>query len=110
MSDTNYQVPYILPGRSPELTNRTLIKSASPFTSFEYVDVTFMAADTDYDVVHTLNPLNPELIDYQVVRADRSTNIYHNYSGNRRVWGTGYITVRSTAASAQVTLLLTIRR
>lgn len=103
-------IPSVLPGRSAEQRTRQQLKEGAPHTAFQYVNVTFLGADTDYDVVHSLDPPTTEDIDYVVVRADRSTNIYHDYSGTRRAWGTGYIVVRSSAASAQVTLLLTIRR
>lgn len=85
-------------------------ESALPYTQFEYVSITFLSANTDMDVVHHLTPPTNEDIDYQVVRKDRTCDIYNDTSGTRRVWGTGYITVRSTAASAVVTLLLTVRR
>ena len=81
-----------------------------PVRDYRYVEVTFTSANTDQDVVHTLTPVNPENINYLVVRKDRACDIYHDQSGTRRVWGTNYIVLKSSVASATVTLLLTIPR
>ena len=96
------------------------LKKSSPFARYEYVTVTFPSgADTDIDVAHTLDPDDPDLIDYEVVgRASHSTSgtaltqghVYHNTSGSRRAWGSNYITLRCTAASNIITLRLSVRR
>ena len=86
------------------------IKNFTPVVDWQYIEVTFGSANTDYDIRHNLTPANPEEILYQVVRADRATAIYHDQTGTRKAWGTGYIILRSSVASAKVTLLLTIRR
>ena len=82
----------------------------TPFTGFEYVDVTFGSANADFDIRTTLRPGDPETIDYLLMRSDRATSIYHDQSGTRRTWRRGYIVLRSSVASAAVTLLLLIRR
>lgn len=101
-----------LPTGQPNLTLLEILQlrqellSATPYTTYEYVNVSFTAADTDKDIRHNLRPADPEGIHYQVVRRDRNTTIYHNQTGTRREWGAGYIVLRSSAASANVTLLL----
>lgn len=71
------------------------------------VTVTFLAADTDQDVPHTLRAATPENIRYTVVRKDRACDIYDNQAAApRRVWTSTYITLRSTVAGATVVLRL----
>lgn len=86
------------------------ILATTPFASFEYVDVVFGTANADRDIRTRLTPANPENIDYRVVKADRATTIYNDQSGTRHAWKRGYIVLRSSTASAVVTLLLTTRR
>ena len=86
------------------------IEDAAPAVRFEEIEVTFGSANTDKDLTHSLRPTNPENIRYQVVNADRATSIYHDQSATRKPWGHGYIILRSSVASAKVTLLLTIPR
>lgn len=86
------------------------ILSGLPYVAFEYVDVIFGGADTDLDIRHGLRPANPENIHYEVIKTDRSTVIYNDQSGTRRPWGAGYVILRSSAASAVVTLRLFIPR
>lgn len=103
--------PSAVMGTEPDLNYFfDIYKASSPYTSFEYVDVTFAGANTDYDVVHHLSPPIPESIDYQVVRKSQACDVYNDTSGTRRPWGSGYITLRCTVANAVVTLLLTVRR
>jgi hypothetical protein len=87
-----------------------LVRSA-PFLRYEYVTVTFPSSpDTDIDIAHSLAPSNPDEVDYEVVRKDRAADIYNDTSGTRRAWGSNYITLRCTVASAVVQLRLSIRR
>lgn len=103
--------PSAVMGTEPDLNYFfDIYKSSSPVTSFEYVDVTFAGADTDYDIPHKLTPPTLESIDYQVVRKSQACDVYNDMSGTRRPWGIGYITLRCTVANAVVTLLLTVRR
>ena len=88
------------------------LEKASPFSQWDYITgVTFPSgAGSDLDIRHNLRTTDSEAIDYHIVRADRATSLYHDQSGTRRPWGTGYIVLRSSVASAVVDLLLTIRR
>lgn len=83
---------------------------ATPVVDFEYVDVTFDGADTDKDIRTRLRPANPDNIDYYITRKDRACDVYHDQSGTRKAWGTGYVILRCSAASATVRLLLLVRR
>lgn len=103
--------PKAVMGREPDLTYFfDIFKAASPFASYQYVDVTFAGANTDYDVAHKLSPPTAESVDYQVVRKSQACDVYNDMTGTKRAWGTGYITLRCTVANAVVTLLLTVRR
>lgn len=85
------------------------INKTAPFGKFEYVDVTFNAtANVDTDIVHTLMPINPETVQYQVLRIDRAASIYHDTSASRKPWRQNLIYLRSSAANAVATLLLTL--
>jgi hypothetical protein len=90
--------------------DRGQVQSIVPYTAFQYVDVTFSTANTDYPIAHTLQPANPEDIDYEVVRKDRAGDLYHDQTGTRKAWGTGYIILRCSVASAVMTLRLSLRR
>lgn len=99
------------------LKGETTLRRALPYEQFEYVDVTFNAVeDADTDVLHTLKPPTPEDIDVQAVSwrfngpPPECPCVYIDISSTRKVWGDGYIVVRSNVASAQCTLLLTVRR
>ncbi len=94
----------------PDPRLREDFEHASPFTQFEYVPITFLAADTDLDIRHHLTPPTPEQVDYQLVRTDRATTLYHDTSGTRRPWGKGFMTLRSSTANAVTTILVTVRR
>lgn len=77
-----------------------------PFDAFQFIEVSFGAADTDLDIPHTLAPLDPESLGYLVLKADRATSIYHDQTGTRRPWTRDYIVLRSSTANAVITLLL----
>ena len=82
-----------------------------PHGQYQYVDVTFnSSANTDTLVRHELHPNLPDEIDYQVVGKDRACDVYHDATLDHRPWGTNYIVLRCSVASANVTLLLTTRR
>lgn len=70
------------------------------------VDVTFLAANADQDIAHTLQVENPENIRYVVVRKDRACDVYDNQTAPRRSWTKDYIVLRSSTAGAVVTLRL----
>lgn len=84
----------------------TEIVKGVAFDAFQFIEVTFGAADTDLDIPHTLAPVDPESLGYIVLRADRATSIYHDQSGTRRPWTRDYIVLRSGTADAVVTLLI----
>lgn len=85
-------------------------RHATPAADHQYVDVTFSSANADMDIRHNLIAPNPDDIQYQIVRADRATSIYHDTSSTRKVWTREYVILRSSAASAVVRLLLTVKR
>lgn len=86
------------------------LRDATPTVDFQYIEVTFSDADTDMDIRHSLDAPNPDDIQYQVVRADRATALYHDTSATRRTWTRDYIVLRSSAADAVIRLLLTVKR
>jgi hypothetical protein len=90
--------------------DRGQLEEASPFTTFQYLTVTFDTANTDFSIPHNLRPSNSEDIDYEVVRKDRAADVYHDQTGTRRAWGTGFIVLRCSTANAVVDLRLSIRR
>lgn len=75
----------------------------------EEVEVTFLSANADQDVPHTLRVEDPEKIGYQVVRKDRACDVYDNQAAPRRAWTKDYIVLRCTQANAVVTLRLFTR-
>jgi len=78
-----------------------------PLGQWEELDVTFpSAANTDLQIRHHLVPTYPEGVNYIAVRKDRAADVYHDTSGTRKPWGNGYMFLRSSVASARVTLLL----
>lgn len=80
-----------------------------PWSQWQIVDVTFNAtANADTSVLHDLSPVDPEAINYIVLRKGQAADVYHDTSGTRKKWGQGYILLRSNVASAKVTLLLTV--
>lgn len=89
---------------------RQLLFSGLPYSDFQYVTVTFGTSGTDTDIRHTLTPRTVDGVDYHIVRADRACAIYHDQSGTRKPWGTGYVILRCSVSSAVVTLLLTVRQ
>lgn len=79
-----------------------------PSRQWQIVTVTFPAtANADLDIPHTLTPSNPELVNVQVLQASQPCLVWQDRSATRVAWSAGLIRVRCTAASAQVTLLLT---
>lgn len=87
------------------------MRKSTPHLTFQYLTVTFPAtANIDYPIAHTLTPLNPESIDYEVVGKDRACDVYNDQSGTRLAWKAGYIILRCNTVSAVVTLRLSVRR
>lgn len=99
------------------LKAETEARRARPFDQFEYVDVTFNAvANTDTDIIHTLEPPTPDDLDFQVVQwrfasaPAAAPVVYIDTSASRKQWSTGYLVLRCNVAAANATLLLTVRR
>lgn len=83
----------------------------SPYAQYERVEVTFPStANADAVIRHHLNVVNPEGVDYQILRADRAGEVYHDQSASRKAWGAGFIVLRASVASLKATLLLTVPR
>lgn len=78
------------------------------YSRYQYVPVTFGAANTDLVVEHSLAPSVPDTVHYQVLQADRACRVYHDQSLTRRSWAAGYVVLRNDTANAVVTLLLTL--
>ena len=100
------------PKRTPNPPiDRGQLEESSPFVAYQYVTVTFPSSpNTDYPIAHSLTPQSAEAVDYEVVRKDRAADVYHDQTGTRKAWGTGYIILRCNTASAVVDLRLSIRR
>jgi hypothetical protein len=96
------------------------LKKSSPYVRSEYVTVTFPSTlGQDIDIAHTLDPDDPDAVDYEVVGRASTTLagaaitqgfVYHDTSGTRRAWGSNYITLRCSQASNILTLRLSVRR
>lgn len=85
--------------------------SRNPYATSEIVEVTFPSgADSDHIIRHSLRPLDPEAIDYEVIRQEQAAIVYHDAGASRRIWSTGYVVLRCNVASAVVTLRLSTRR
>lgn len=85
-------------------------EQSSPAILYQYVDVTFGSANTDLDIRHSIATAQPDNINYQLVRADRATSLYHDQSATRKPWAEGYVILRSSAANAVCRILLTVKR
>lgn len=80
---------------------------SQPYAQWEEVDVTFpVAPNTDCIVSHTLNLSNPEAVSYVPIRKAQAADVYHDVAALRKPWQPTYIILRSTVASAKVTLFL----
>lgn len=78
-----------------------------PVKAYEYVDVTFAAADTNYTIPYKLlKPSDPNEVRYLVVKRDRACSVYEDLTGTRVAWVRGSLTLKCSAANAQVRLLL----
>jgi hypothetical protein len=100
-------------------------RKGTPFIRYEFVAVRFETANADVKVPHKLQPASPRDVFYQVVRANRPTQIYDMESvggvdefrdaplptGLPFVpWTKSYIVLRSTTVPCNVTLLLGLAR
>ena len=85
-------------------------EQSSPFIQYEFVEVTFGTANVDKDIRTSLRVADPDDLNYQLVRSDRATTLYHDQSSTRKVWQDGYVILRSSVASANCRILLTAKR
>jgi hypothetical protein len=100
------------PTRTPkDLVERGHLEQVSPITAFQILTVTFPSTpNLDHPIAHTLTPTNPELVDYEIIRKDRAGDVYHDQSGTRQAWGSGYVILRCNVASAVMDIRLSLRR
>ena len=86
-----------------------------PHKRFEYVNVTFTAADTDVTIPYTkLRPSDPDAISFTDVTPgavysggiDLFPKIYKSARPDRKVWARPYLVLRSTVAAYTTRLLL----
>lgn len=86
---------------------------------YEFVDVTFTAANTDTVIPYTLlSPEDPESVRWLDVTAgavnvggtDTVAHVYRSGLPSRQVWGDGYIVLRATVAGYATRLKLFIER
>lgn len=88
-----------------------LLYAGSPYAQYQRVDITFPStANQDTVVRHSLRPTSPDDVEYHVVSQDRAGSVYNDHASTRKVWGDGFIIVRSSVASLKATLLLTVPR
>jgi hypothetical protein len=96
------------------------IRREIPFKRFEYVDVTFGAADTDTVIPYTiLRPNDVERVRWLDVTpntvvtgttTETRVDVYRSNLPGRLAWGPGYVVLRATAANYTTRLLLFLER
>lgn len=92
------------------LTDNQILQGAA-FGQYQRTNVTFpLSANVDLVIPHSLSVVNPESVEYIVLRRDRDGNIYNDQSVTRKAWGSGFIVLRSSVASLKASLLLTVPR
>lgn len=80
---------------------------AQPFAMWEEVEVNFPSTpNTDVVVPTTLQPTNPNTINYLPLRKSAAADVYHDVSITRKAWQPTYILLRSNVASVKMRLLL----
>lgn len=95
------------------------IRREIPFRRYEYVTVTFTAANTDTVIPYAI--LRPNAVDdvrwldvtpSTVVSGatETPTTVYRSQLPTRLAWGQGYIVLRATTAGYQTRLLLFLER
>lgn len=102
-----------------EATEEAYINRHRPQDRFEYVDVTFTAADTDVVIPYTLlRPNNPNDVRWQDVTPSAVYNgsidvvpsLYCSATPSRKLWSRSYIVLRSSVAGYSTRLLLFTER
>lgn len=77
-----------------------------PQSAFRRVSVVFPTADTDVAVPHDLKPMNPEDVEYYVVRVNGPADIYDDQSATRIPWRADCLYLRASADDVVADLLL----
>jgi hypothetical protein len=86
---------------------------------YEYVDVTFQAANTETVIPYTiLTPEDPESVRWlditqgavNVGGTDTPAYVYRSALPSRKAWGTGYIVLKATVAGYVTRLKLFVER
>ncbi len=82
---------------TPKTLDRLELFKLMPIGQYEYVDVTFAAADTDTVISYSI--IRPE--DFNSVRwidvTPNAGRVYRAVDPNKRNWESGYVILRSTA-------------
>ena len=86
-----------------------------PMARYEYVDVTFGAANTDHVVPYTtLKPTDLEDVRWLDITPNSASAtipvIYRSTDASRKGWGVNYLVLRCTVASYTTRLLLFLER
>ena len=106
-------------GSNRQILDELYVDRSIPYQRFEYVDVTFPAADTDVVIPYTkLRPADPSRVRWVDATptavwngaADTHPHLYRSASPSRILWARGYIVLRSTVAGYTTRLLLTTER
>lgn len=77
-----------------------------PFGKFQYVDVIFLAANTDQAISHSLNPVDPNSVRFIDVSHEDLSVIYRSSSVSRQPWTSQNIYLRCNNALVSTRLLL----
>lgn len=90
--------------RGPSTERLNLLKLL-PFGQYEYVDVTFAAADTDTLIPYSiLRPENVNAVRWLDVTPGAG-RVYRAADPNRQSWGLNYVILRNSAAGVTRLLL-----
>ena len=79
---------------------------STPFTMFQYVDVTFPSGGVDVDIPHTLTPAVPDTVRWIIVSINAPAVIYRDTSVNAKSWQETHIWLRANAACTTRLLLV----
>lgn len=88
-----------------------------PIGQYEYVDVTFQAADTETIIPHHLTPDNPESVRWIDITpgsvysgGEGEVQVFRSGNPSRKSWGDGYIVLMANVAGYTTRLLLFVER
>lgn len=81
-----------------------------PIGEYEYVDVTFIAADTDqvvnYSIINPENPLDVRFLDIN----QGDARVYRSRAYDSKQWNYGYVVLRCDTAGYTTRLMLFVER